>query len=45
MFEEGLFTLAKIIATLVIPMGMIPLLLLLAPSGDRGEPSDVFDTD
>ncbi len=45
MFEEGLFTLAKIIATLVIPMGMIPVLFLLAPGGDTSEPSDVFDTD
>jgi len=47
MFEAGLFTLAKIVAALIIPMGMIPIMFLLAPGGDRKEPSDsdVFDTD
>ncbi len=45
MFEEGLFTLAKIIATLVIPMAAIPVLFLTAAGGDTKEPEDVFDTD
>ena len=45
MFEAGLFTLAKIIATLVIPMSVIPILFLLSKSGDTKEPEDIFDTD
>jgi hypothetical protein len=45
MFEEGLFTLAKILATLIIPMATIPILFLLSPGGDTTEPEDVFDTD
>lgn len=45
MFEEGLVTLAKILATLIIPMGVIPVLFLLAPGGDTKEPTDVFNTD
>ena len=35
--EPGLLTLTKIIGTLVIAMGMIPLLFLLVP-GDKSEP-------
>lgn len=45
MHEEGLFTLAKIILTLVIPMSVIPIMFLLSPGGDTKEPEDVFDTD
>ena len=45
MFEEGLFTLAKIITTLVVPMGVIPVLFLLWPGADTSEPEEVFDTD
>jgi len=44
MFEEGLITLAKIVATLIIPMASIPVMFLLAPGGDTSEPEDVFDT-
>ncbi|HEX9621762.1 MAG TPA: hypothetical protein VF989_16570 [Polyangiaceae bacterium] len=39
--EAGLLTLAKIVGTLVISIGIVPLLFLLAP-GDRGEPDDTF---
>ena len=45
MFEAGLITLAKIVATLVIPMATIPVMFLLSPGGDTREPEDVFDTD
>ena len=45
MFEEGLFTLAKIIGTLVGAMSVVPVLFLLAPGGDTSEPEEVFDTD
>lgn len=45
MFEEGLFTLAKILATLIIPIATIPVMFLLAPGGDTKEPEDVFETD
>lgn len=45
MYEYGLVTLAKIIVTLIIPMGVIPLLFLLWPGADTTEPTDVFDTD
>jgi hypothetical protein len=37
--EPGLVTLAKIVGTLVLAMGIIPLLFLLSP-GDRSEPVD-----
>jgi hypothetical protein len=40
--EAGLITLAKIVATLVAAIGVVPFLFLLA-SGDRGEPTDTFD--
>ena len=45
MFEAGIITLAKIVATLVIPMASIPVMFLLSPGGDTREPEDVFDTD
>jgi hypothetical protein len=45
MYEEGLFTLAKIVSVLIGSMAVVPLLFLSAPSGDRGEPEEVFDTD
>ena len=45
MFEDGLFTLAKIIGTLVFCMGVVPLLFLTARGTDTSEPEDVFDTD
>ncbi len=45
MYEPGLVTLAKIIVTLVVPMGIIPLLFLFSPGADTSEPKDVFDTD
>jgi len=45
MFEDGLVTLLKIVATLVASMSVVPLLFLSAPGGDTSEPKDVFDTD
>ena len=45
MYEEGLFTLAKIVTCLIGAMSVVPLLFLSAESGDRGEPEEVFDTD
>jgi len=39
--EPGLVTLAKIIGTLVLSMGIIPLVFLFMP-GDRREPDDDF---
>lgn len=45
MFEEGLFTLAKIVSTLVGAMSVVPVLFLLSPGGDTSEPEEVFDTD
>ena len=46
MVEPGLVTLAKIIGTLLLAMGIVPFLFLLAP-GDRSEPApkDTFDGD
>lgn len=37
--EPGLVTLAKIIGTMLLAMGTVPLIFLLAP-GDRSEPTD-----
>jgi hypothetical protein len=37
--EPGLVTLAKIVGTMLLCMGTVPLIFLLAP-GDRSEPSD-----
>jgi hypothetical protein len=37
--EPGLVTLAKIIGTLLVGIGAVPLLFLLAP-GDRNEPDE-----
>lgn len=45
MFEEGLFTLAKIVSILIIPMSVVPVLFLLSPGADKSEPENVFDTD
>ena len=44
MVEPGFVTLAKIVGTLLLCMGIIPFLFLLAP-GDRTEPKDTFDGD
>jgi hypothetical protein len=38
--EPGLVTLAKIVGTLILAIGTIPMLFLLWPSGDRTEPAD-----
>ena len=38
--EPGLVTWAKIVGLLVACIGTIPLLFLLAPGSDRGEPVD-----
>lgn len=43
MVEPGLVTLAKIVGTLLLGMGVIPFLFLLSPGGDRAEPKDHFD--
>ncbi|HYO95411.1 MAG TPA: hypothetical protein VER33_12905 [Polyangiaceae bacterium] len=42
--EPGLVTLAKILATLLVAMGTIPLLFMFAP-GDRSEPQDRLDSE
>ena len=46
MVEPGIVTLAKIVGTLLVAMGIVPFLFLLAP-GDRSEPEvkDTFDGD
>ncbi len=46
MVEPGIVTLAKIVGTLLLCMGVVPFLFLLAP-GDRKEPEvkDTFDGD
>ena len=36
--EPGLVTLAKIVGTLILAIGVIPMVFLLWPSGDRREP-------
>ncbi|HEY6557241.1 MAG TPA: hypothetical protein VI072_08205 [Polyangiaceae bacterium] len=38
--EPGLVTLAKIVGTLILAIGVIPMVFLLWPSGDRREPPD-----
>lgn len=43
--EPGLVSLAKIIGTLLTAMGIIPLLFLLSPGGDRTEPTDRLDSE
>jgi len=43
--DEGLFTLFKIVTTLVGAMSVVPFLFLLSPGQERSEPTDVFDTD
>jgi hypothetical protein len=42
--EPGLVTLAKIIATLLVGISVIPILFLLSP-GDRSEPEDRLDSE
>jgi hypothetical protein len=42
--EPGLVTLAKIIGTMLLAMGSIPLLFLLSP-GDETEPTDRLDSE
>ena len=44
MVEPGIVTLAKIVGTLLLCMGIIPFVFLLAP-GERKEPTDTFDGD
>lgn len=46
MVEPGIVTLAKIVGTLLVAMGIVPFLFLLSP-GDRSEPEvkDTFDGD
>lgn len=46
MVEPGFVTLAKIVGTLLVCMGIIPFVFLFAP-GDRTEPEpkDTFDGD
>ncbi len=43
MVEPGLVTLAKIVGTLLLAMGIIPFMFLLSPGGDKAEPKDNFD--
>jgi hypothetical protein len=43
MVEPGLVTLAKIVGTLLLAMGVIPFLFLLSPGGDKSEPKENFD--
>jgi hypothetical protein len=38
--EPGLVTLTKIVGVLIVAIGLIPLVFLAWPSGDRGEPKD-----
>ena len=41
--EPGLVTLTKIVSVLIIAIGLIPLVFLMWPSGDRSEPKDEAD--
>jgi hypothetical protein len=41
--EPGLVTLAKIVGTLIAAIGLIPVVFLLWPSGDRSEPTEDRD--
>ena len=43
MVEPGLVTLAKIVGTILLAMGVIPFMFLLSPGGDKSEPKDNFD--
>ena len=38
--EPGLVTLTKIVGVLIVAIGLIPLVFLAWPSGDRSEPKD-----
>jgi hypothetical protein len=42
--EPGLVTLAKIIGTLLLGIGVVPLIFLFAP-GDSTEPADRLDSE
>ena len=42
MVEPGLVTLAKIVGTLLLAMGVIPFLFLISPGGDKSEPKENF---
>jgi hypothetical protein len=42
--EPGLLTLAKIIGTLLLGIGIVPLIFLFAP-GDSSEPADRLDSE
>jgi len=44
MYEYGLFTLAKIVTTLVVSMSVVPMLFLLLGKGERSEPKEDFDS-
>lgn len=44
MYEAGLVSLVKIVATLVISMSVVPMLFLLLGKGERAEPKDDFDS-
>jgi hypothetical protein len=41
--EPGLVTLAKIVGTLLVAIGLIPLVFLMWPSGSREEPEQDAD--
>lgn len=45
MFEEGLFTLTKIVSVLIGSMSVVPLLFMFSPGANKDEPEDVFETD
>ena len=44
MYENGLFTLFKIVTTLVVSMSVVPMLFLLLGKGERSEPKEDFDS-
>jgi hypothetical protein len=41
--EAGLVTLLKIVSTLVVCIGTVPLLFLLAPGTERSEPEPLAE--
>jgi len=43
MVEPGLVTLAKIVGTILLAMGIIPFIFMLSAGGDRAEPKENFD--
>ena len=44
MYEPGLVSLVKIVATLVVSMSVVPMLFLLLGKGERAEPEEDFDS-